>query len=116
MFTKRNQSAQPQSPCGLAFDHRNGQIVIAEYATNGGFDIYRAVIGERRSVNLDCEPPSPRETPTPTRLPFPSARTPKKKTSSEQSSKEVRATNRTYSLSRAPRTLGSLSPRLKHWP
>jgi hypothetical protein len=49
---KRNQSAQPQSPCGLAFDHRNGQIVIAEYAANGGFDIYRAIIGERRSVNL----------------------------------------------------------------
>ena len=53
MFTKRNQSAQPQSPCGLAFDHRNGQIVIAEYAANGGFDIYRAVLGERRSVNLE---------------------------------------------------------------
>ncbi len=50
---KRNQSAQPQSPCGLAFDHRNGQIVIAEYAANGGFDIYRAVLGERRSVNLE---------------------------------------------------------------
>ncbi len=49
---KRNQSAQPQSPCGLAFDHRNGQVVIAEYAANGGFDIYRAIIGERRSVNL----------------------------------------------------------------
>jgi hypothetical protein len=53
MFTKRNQSAQPQSPCGLAFDHRNGQIVVAEYAANGGFDIYRAVLGERRSVNLE---------------------------------------------------------------
>jgi hypothetical protein len=50
---KRNQSAQPQSPCGLAFDHRNGQIVIAEYAADGGFDIYRAIIGERRSVNLE---------------------------------------------------------------
>ncbi len=50
---KRNQSAQPQSPCGLAFDHRNGQIVIAEYAADGGFDIYRAVLGERRSVNLE---------------------------------------------------------------
>ncbi len=48
----RHQSAQPQSPCGLAFDHRNGQIVIAEYAANGGFDIYRTIIGERRSVNL----------------------------------------------------------------
>ena len=53
MFTKRNQSAQSQSPCGLAIDHRNGQIVIAEYAANGGFDIYRAVLGERRSVNLE---------------------------------------------------------------
>src|SRR6266481_6038833 len=49
----RHQSAQPQSPCGLAFDHRNGQIVIAEYAASGGYDIYRAVLGERRSVNLE---------------------------------------------------------------
>jgi Tfp pilus assembly protein PilN len=49
---KRNNSVQLSSPCGLAFDDRNGQIIIAEYAAAGGFDIYRAVIGERRAVNL----------------------------------------------------------------
>lgn len=49
---KSKQSAPPQSPCGLAFDDRNGDIVIAEYAAAGGFDIYRAVIAERRAVNL----------------------------------------------------------------
>ena len=49
---KRNHSLQLSSPCGLAFDDRNGQIVIAEYATAGGFDIYKAVIGERRAVNV----------------------------------------------------------------
>lgn len=49
---KRNHSAQLSSPIGLAFDDRNGQIVIAEYAPDGGFDIRRAVIGERRAVNI----------------------------------------------------------------
>ena len=49
---KRNHPLQPSSPCGLAFDDRNGQIIIAEYASAGGFDIHKAVIGERRSVNL----------------------------------------------------------------
>ncbi len=49
---KRNHSVQLSSPCGLAFDDRNGQIVIAEYASSGGFDNYKAVIGERRAVNL----------------------------------------------------------------
>jgi len=49
---KRNNSAPLSSPCGLAFDDRNGQIIIAEYAAAGGFDIYRAVIGERRAVNV----------------------------------------------------------------
>lgn len=43
---------QPTSPCGLAFDDRHGQIIIAEFAAAGGFDIYKAVIGERRAVNL----------------------------------------------------------------
>jgi hypothetical protein len=51
MFSKRNQS-RPASPCGFAFDDRNGQIVIAEYSDSGGFDIYRAIIGERRAVDL----------------------------------------------------------------
>ena len=49
---KRNHPLQPSSPCGLAFDDRNGQIIIAEYAPAGAFDIQKAVIGERRSVNL----------------------------------------------------------------
>jgi hypothetical protein len=49
---KRNHPIQPSSPCGLAFDDRNGQIIIAEYASSGGFDIHKAVIGERRAVNL----------------------------------------------------------------
>ena len=48
---KRKQTTSA-SPCGLAFDDRNGQIVIAEYATNGGFDIRRAIIAERRAVDL----------------------------------------------------------------
>jgi Tfp pilus assembly protein PilN len=51
MMLKRNP-LQPTSPCGLAFDDRNGQIIIAEFAAAGGFDIYKAVIGERRAVNL----------------------------------------------------------------
>lgn len=49
---KRNHSEESSSPCGLAFDDRNGQIIIAEYASSGGFDIHKAVIGERRAVNL----------------------------------------------------------------
>lgn len=49
---KRNHSEESSSPCGLAFDHRNGQIIMAEYASSGGFDIHKAVIGERRAVNL----------------------------------------------------------------
>lgn len=49
---KRNRSVKLSSPSGLAFDDRNGQIVIADYALEGGFDIRRAVIGERRAVNI----------------------------------------------------------------
>jgi hypothetical protein len=52
MMFKRNHPLQPSSPCGLAFDDRNGQIIIAEFASSGGFDIHKAVIGERRAVNL----------------------------------------------------------------
>ncbi|MCA1579676.1 MAG: hypothetical protein LC794_20215 [Acidobacteria bacterium] len=52
MMFKRNHAEQSSSPCGLAFDDRNGQIIIAEYASSGGFDIHKAVIGERRAVNL----------------------------------------------------------------
>lgn len=49
---KRNYPLQPSSPCGIAFDDRNGQIIIAEFAAAGGFDICKAVIGEHRAVNL----------------------------------------------------------------
>jgi len=40
------------SPCGLALDDRNGQVVVAEYAATGGFDIRRAIIAERRAIDL----------------------------------------------------------------
>lgn len=49
---KRNHSVPLSSPYGLAFDDRNGLIVIAEYAAEGGFRITRPVIGERRAVNV----------------------------------------------------------------
>lgn len=49
---KRNHSVQLSSPTGLAFDDRNGQIIVAQYAEDGGFDIRRAVLGERRAVNI----------------------------------------------------------------
>lgn len=49
---KRNNSVQLSSPCGLAFDDRNGQFIIAQYAVDGGLDIQRAVLGERRAVNI----------------------------------------------------------------
>lgn len=52
MMFNRNHPLQTSSPCGIAFDDRNGQIIIAEFAAAGGFDIYKAVIGERRAVNL----------------------------------------------------------------
>ena len=52
MMFKRNHKFPPSYPCGLAFDDRNGQIIIAEFASSGGFDIHKAVIGERRSLNL----------------------------------------------------------------
>jgi Tfp pilus assembly protein PilN len=49
---KRNHSVQLSSPSGLAFDDRNGLIVIAEYSPAGGFQVQRIVIGERRVVNV----------------------------------------------------------------
>jgi|GEM_PF-1720253 len=47
----RKQTA-PQNPCGLCIDPRNGQIVIAEFGADGGFDIYRPQLNERRAVNI----------------------------------------------------------------
>ena len=49
---KRNHSVQLSSPYGLAFDDRNGLIIIAEYAPEGGFNIRRPVVGERRAINI----------------------------------------------------------------
>ena len=47
---KRKQTAPP--PTGLYFDERNGVVVIADYASDGSFDIHRAVVDERRAVNI----------------------------------------------------------------
>jgi len=49
---KRHHPRQPSSPCGLTFNDRNGQIIVAEFSASGGFHIQKAVIGERRAVNL----------------------------------------------------------------
>src|ERR1700730_14345412 len=50
-FFPRKQGA-PQNPCGLCIDQRNGQIVIAEFGSDGGLDIYRPLISERRAINI----------------------------------------------------------------
>lgn len=45
---------QPQiQPTGLCFDERQGIVVMADYSADGGFDIHRAVIDERRAVNVN---------------------------------------------------------------
>jgi len=49
---KRHHPVQSSSPYGLAFDDRNGLIIIAEYSPAGGFHIQRVVLGERRAVNV----------------------------------------------------------------
>ena len=49
---KRIHPLQPSSSCGIAFDDRNGEIIVAEFSASGGFHIQKAVIGERRAVNL----------------------------------------------------------------
>jgi len=49
---KRHHPIQPSSPCGLAFDDRNGQIIVAEFSASGGVHIQKAVIGERRGINI----------------------------------------------------------------
>src|SRR6266436_8689379 len=46
------KQAATSTPCGLAFDPNNREVVIAEHAADGGFDIYRVPIDERRSVNI----------------------------------------------------------------
>ena len=49
---KRHHPQQPLSPCGVAFDDRNGQIIVADFSASGGLHIQKAIIGERRAVNL----------------------------------------------------------------
>jgi hypothetical protein len=39
-------------PTGLCIDERNAQIIIADYAPDGGFDIHRALLDEPRTVNI----------------------------------------------------------------
>ncbi len=50
MKRNRKQSAQP--PSGVCLDERNGNVVIADYAPDGGFEIHRVVVDERRAVNV----------------------------------------------------------------
>jgi hypothetical protein len=52
MMFKRIHPLQPSSSCGIAFDDRNGEIIVAEFSASGGFHIQKAVIGERRAVDL----------------------------------------------------------------
>ena len=48
----RREQPVEESPCGLAFDEEKGEVVIAEYASDGGFDIHRVPADERRAVNI----------------------------------------------------------------
>ncbi len=38
----RCQQPVEDSPCGFAFDEEKGQVVIAQYGANGGFEIRRS--------------------------------------------------------------------------
>lgn len=50
---KRNRKQNVQQPTGLYLDARNGNVVIADYAPDGNsFEIQRAVVDERRAVNI----------------------------------------------------------------
>ena len=49
----RREQPVEESPCGLAFDEEKGEAVIAEYASDGGFEIHRVPADERRAVNID---------------------------------------------------------------
>lgn len=39
-------------PTGLSIDERNAEIIVADYAPDGGFDIHRSPINEARRVNI----------------------------------------------------------------
>ncbi len=49
----RREQPTEESPCGLAFDEEKNDVVIAEYAPDGGFEIHRVPADERRAVNID---------------------------------------------------------------
>lgn len=51
LLFRREQPVQ-ESPYGLAFDEEKGEAVIAEYASDGGFEIHRVPADERRVVNI----------------------------------------------------------------
>jgi hypothetical protein len=48
----RREQPVEESPCGLAFDEEKNDVVIAEYASDGGFDIHRVPADERRAINI----------------------------------------------------------------
>jgi Tfp pilus assembly protein PilN len=50
----RREQPLEESPCGLAFDEEKGEAVIAEYASDGGFEIHRVPADERRAVNINA--------------------------------------------------------------
>ena len=50
----RREQPVEESPCGLAFDEEKGEAVIAEYASDGGFEIHRVPADERRAVNINA--------------------------------------------------------------
>jgi Tfp pilus assembly protein PilN len=50
----RREQRVEESPCGLAFDEEKGEAVIAEYASDGGFEIHRVPADERRAVNINA--------------------------------------------------------------
>lgn len=50
----RRSKQTNRAPVGLAFDHRHGEIVIADFSPDGqSYDVYRKATDERRSVNID---------------------------------------------------------------
>jgi hypothetical protein len=49
----RREPPVEERPCGLAFDEEKGEAVIAEHASDGGFEIHRVPADERRAVNID---------------------------------------------------------------
>ncbi len=49
----RREQPVEESPCGLAFYEEKNDVVIAEYAADGGFEIHRVPADERRVVNIE---------------------------------------------------------------